>query len=64
MQGTIMCQGTVFERKILIWSPHALGDIDKIEGTQQKYTMFLPGLFNVPYYMNQLEIVRFETLEI
>ena len=47
----------------MIWSPHTLDDIDKIEGVQRKFTKFLPGLSNVPY-LNRLDIVGLESLEI
>ena len=53
----------ILESNSVIWSPHTLGDIDKIESVQRKFTKFLPGLFNVPY-MNRLEIVGLESLEI
>ena len=46
-----------------IWSPHHIGDIDKVESVQRKFTKFLPGMFNVPY-RDRLERLGLDIMEI
>ena len=54
----------ILEINKVIWSPHTLRDFDEIENVQRKFIKFLLGLFNVLLYMNRLEIVGLQSLEI
>ena len=45
-----------------IWSPYLKKDVDLIENIQRKFTKFLPGMFNKPYYERMLSL-QMQTLE-
>ena len=45
-----------------VWSPHLIGNIDKVESVQQYFTRRLPGYANLPYCM-RLELLDLEMLE-
>ena len=50
------------ENNTVIWSPHLLGDIDKIEGVQRRFTRQLPSQRNVSY-RRRLQMIQLKSLE-
>jgi hypothetical protein len=53
----------LIESNTCIWSPYYIGDIDKVENVQRKFTKYVPGLFNTPY-LERLNILGLQSLEI
>ena len=53
----------IVESSSIIWSPHAIGDINCIEDVQRKFTKYLPGLFDTSYPA-RLQVLGMESLEI
>ena len=52
----------IVESNSVVWSPHKLADINKIEDVQRKFSKFLPGLFNISY-LERLVILGIDSLE-
>ena len=44
------------------WSPHKVGEFEKLESVQRKFTKFLHDMFNVPY-SDRLESLGLESME-
>ena len=53
----------IMEYKCELWSPHLLGDIDKIESVQRSFTKRINGLYNLSY-QQRLKICNLEPLEL
>jgi len=54
---------SLVEHNSVIWSPHLLQDIDKVEDVQRKFTKYLQGLYNVTY-LQRLDYLGIESLEL
>ena len=53
----------ILEYNSEVWSPSGLGDIDRIESVQRKFTRRINGLFAYTY-AERLEICNLESLEL
>ena len=53
----------IVEHNSVIWSPHYICDIDKIESVQRKFTKYLPGMFRLSY-PQRLAHLQMESLEV
>ena len=51
------------EYNSIIWNPHLLCDIDKVESVQRKFTKSLNGMFNHSY-IERLALLNLESLEV
>ena len=56
------CLAYIVENSTQVWNPHHIQNIDIIENVQRRFTIFVPGLFNVPY-LTRLETLNLKSLE-
>ena len=51
------------EYNSIIWNPHLLCDIDKVENVQRKFTKSLYGMFHFSY-RERMDLLKLESLEV
>ena len=52
----------ILESGSVIWSPHYLQDIDRLENVQRNFTKYLAGLYNLSY-QDRLTVLNLHSLE-
>ena len=52
----------ILESGTVLWSPHYLGQIDRIENVQRQFTKYLPGLYHTSY-LERLNVLALDSLE-
>lgn len=53
----------LLENNTCVWSPYLIGDINKVEAVQRKFTKRVPGLSTLSY-RERLDVLELETLEL